>query len=117
MLTISQKDLDKLVKDKGWQLTPDSKKAAQEQKTASTLSKQVEAITSLVESVDGIKDALRANAEKDYAAIINKLAESIRSITIPQAATIAESEPTEGWNFIVKRDSEGFISEIMAERK
>jgi hypothetical protein len=115
MKKISQKDLNKL-KGQGWDLTPDSKKAVREQKTAATLSKQVEAITNLAESVDGIREALKADTGKDYTSVIDKLAESIRNISIPQTATTGP-EPVNGWKFIIKRNSEGMISEIEAERK
>jgi hypothetical protein len=114
MKKISQKDLSKL-KGQGWDLTPDSKKVIREQKASATLSKQVEAITSLAESVDGIREGLEANTGQDYTAAIDKLTESIKNITIPQAA-VAGPEPVNGWKFIVKRNSEGMISEIEAGR-
>ena len=115
MKKISQKDFNKL-KGQGWDLTSDSKKAIQEQKAATTLSKQVEAITNLAESVDGIREALKADTRKDYTAVIDKLAESIRNIAIPQAA-VAGPEPAKGWKFIIKRSSEGMIAEIEAVMK
>lgn len=124
MKTVSQKDLDKLVKEKGWKLTPDSKKAIREQKAASMLSKQVEVITSLVKSVDSVKDVLRADTgkdlsrlkETDYTVVIGKLIESIRGITIPQAAVTVKPEPDKGWKFVVTRNHEGLIKEILAEK-
>ena len=64
MKTISKRDLNKLIKKDGWELTADSKKAMHEQNVASALSEQVEAITNLAESVNGIRDALRADTGK-----------------------------------------------------
>jgi hypothetical protein len=80
------------------------------------LSKQVEAITSLVKSVDSVKDVLRTDTGKDYTIVIGKLIESIRDITIPQPAAVVEPEPDKGWKFVVTRNHEGLIKEILAER-
>ena len=112
MKTISKKDLDKL-RGKGWELTPDSRKAIRDQNRAAMRSKQVEAITRLSESVDGIKDALRANTGKDYTLIINRLIKSISDIKI-------EAPPTpeqKGYRFIVKRGGDGLITEIEVHAK
>ena len=110
MKTISKKDLNKL-EGKGWELTPDSKKAMHNQNMASMLSRQVEAIMSLAEKVDGIKDVLKANPAKDYTSIINKLAKSIKEIKI-EAAPASEQG---NYKFIVKRGPDGLITEIEAE--
>ncbi|MBE9573950.1 MAG: hypothetical protein IMF20_02320 [Proteobacteria bacterium] len=112
MKTVSQKDLDKL-KGKGWELTPESKKAAHEQRVASMMSKQVEAITNLAESVDGIRDALKADTGKDYTAIIDRLAMSIKEIKI-EPVTVTEQRE---YRFIVKRGPDGMITEIEAVTK
>jgi len=112
MKTISKKDLNKL-KGKGWELTPDSKKAIHNQNMAAMRSKQVEAITSLSESVDGIKDALRADTGKDYTLIINKLIKSISEIKI-EPAPVSEQKD---YRFIVKRGQDGLITEIEAQTK
>ena len=111
MKTISKKDLNKL-KGKGWELTPESKKAIHNQDMASMMSKQVEAIMALSESVDGIKDALRADTGKDYTAAIEKLAGSIKEIKIEPALASEQRD----YRFIVKRGPDGLITEIEATK-
>lgn len=105
MKTVSLKKL----KDQGWDLTPDSKKAMQEQKAHSTLSKQVEAITNLAEKVDGIKDVLRADTAKDYTLVIDKLITAIKEIKIDIPVTEQKD-----YRFIVKRGPDGMITEVEA---
>ena len=114
MKKISQKGLDKLTKGKGWELSPDSKKAVLDRDKAAMKSKQVQAIANLSESVDGIRDALGTDTAKDYTTVLNKLVESIKGITVPLSAVPAETSPDKNWRFIVKRNSEGMISEIEA---
>ena len=117
MKTVSQRDLNKLIKREGWELTPDSKKAIQEHNVASVLSKQVEAITNLAESVDGVSEAVRA----ENANTTCKISEALRSLaflketkgTPPAAAPEPDSK---GWRFIVKRTPDGMISEVVAEK-
>ncbi|OQX53187.1 MAG: hypothetical protein B5M48_03815 [Candidatus Omnitrophica bacterium 4484_213] len=113
MKTISQKDLKRLVKEKGWELTPDSKETIYKQNIASLLSKQVEAIVDLAKSVDDAKEALRAETEKDYTFILNRLIRSIEEIKIETAPAIMEQKD---YKFIVKRDQDGFITEIEATK-
>ena len=112
MKTISKKDLNKL-KGKGWELTPESKKAMHSQAMASMMSKQVEAIMALSESVDGIKDALRTDTGQDYTPIIDKLIKSISEIKIEHAPVSEQGN----YKFIVKRGPDGLITEIEAEAK
>lgn len=113
MKTISQKDLKRLVKERGWELTPDSKETIYKQNIASLLSKQVEAIVDLAKSVDDAKETLRAETEKDYTFIINRLIRSIEEIEIKAAPVIMEQRD---YKFIVKRDQDGFITEIEATK-
>jgi len=110
MKTISQKDLDKLVKKKGWELTDDSKKAMRDQKASAMLSKQVDAITKLSESVDGIKYVLKANTAKDYTPEISKLTEAIREMKNDTGSVVVQKD----YKFIVKRGPDGLITEIEA---
>ena len=114
MKKVSQKDLKKLIKHEGWELTPESKKDTLDRNRASTLTKQVEAITSLAESVDGIKDTLRANTRGDYMPILNALVKSIQNLKFEP--TSINDEP-KGYNFIIKRGSDGLITEIEAAIK
>jgi len=117
MKIISQKGLDKLRK-KGWQLTPDSKKVINSDKMISML-------TRLVQATEGVERALSADkggGNEEYLAVIDKFTESLKALKI-QASVPAQIQQTEvvkqetddrGWKFIVKRNQEGFISEIEA---
>lgn len=113
MKTIPQKDLKKLLKEKGWELTPDSKETIYKQNIASLLSKQVEAIADLAKSVNSVKEALQTKTEKDYTFIIDKLIRSIEEIKIEAAPIIVEQKD---YKFIVKRDQDGLITEIEATK-
>ena len=112
MKTVSQRDLKKL-EGKGWELTPESKKAIHDQNIASTLTKQVEAITKLSFNIDGVRDAVKAKNgdDRDYAIVINRLIESIKEIKMESPLPTKESS---GYKFIVKRGPDGLITEIEA---
>lgn len=113
MKTISQKDLKKLLKEQGWELTPDSKETIYKQNMASLLSKQVEVIADLVKSVNNVKEALQTKTEKDYTIIINKLIRSIEEIKMEAPPVIVEQKD---YKFTVKRDQDGLITEIEATK-
>ena len=116
--TISQKNLDKMVKEKGWQFTPDSKKAVNLSKIVSTLTQSTGAITDLARTAEGIERVLLAdrnsgdknNGDKEYLSIISRFTESLENLQI----TLLNNSKLK---YVVKRDSKGFISEIMVERK
>lgn len=118
MKTVSQKDLDRLVK-KGWQFTPDSKKVVSDSKMASTLTKSLEAIRDLARAAEGIEQALLDNkrgGDKGYLDIISKLTESIKNIQVssPIQPTETINRETRGRRikFVVRRNQEGVISEV-----
>ena len=113
MKTVSQRDLNKLIKREGWELTPDSKKAIQEQNISSALSMQVEAITNLSRSMDSIKDALMADTGKDYTPVIDRLVGALKEIKTETTPTTGQKE----YRFIVKRGPDGMITEVEAVTK
>jgi dsDNA-binding SOS-regulon protein len=122
--TVSQKNLDQLVKEKGWKLTPDSKKAISDSKMTSTLTKSVEVITDLVRAAKGIEKALLTNKEegdKKYLDVIDRLTEFLEKVQVllpPASVEIVKQESeSKEWKFTVKRNQEGMITEIEAMEK
>jgi len=114
MKKISQKDLDRLTKDNGWKLTPDSKREVGEQNKAAMLAKEVKAITMLSNSVDGVRDAVRAGKTegRDYTDVVNRLIASIKEMKAEPAPI---GKPKGSYKFIVKRGQDGLITEIEAK--
>lgn len=114
MKTVSIKDLEGLVKEKGWELASDSKKSLDVNKVISVLSKSAEGVALLTQAVTKVEKAVAENDNQVMLArALAGIENAMRSVQTVDVVNSNAGKKT--WKFEVKRGKGGLITEVVAK--